>query len=254
MKFPTNLTKRERQVIPYLISGATRNEIASHFGISAETVKSHTTRILRKFDALNIRDFFKTINLYQQFFGIGGLGTQTHILDSELDYYLEDDRKSLRLVRKFEYLVMSEPVTFIKRVYSDADSQPMVEFLVDFPITTTYVQENDRHIFTAEFEQPFLKGSRFKVTEKLTLSDHHSSDSGYDRLHFSTPFDRRHLRYHFPINDVPQSIACDVRLGGIRAQMKNISSELRDNVFHVWITNFENPYTVMITWKYGTGT
>ena len=250
MIVPTNLTNREREIIPFLLTGTTRTEIASHFGVSEETIKIHVRNLINKFDATSVRDCFKSLNLYHHYYGVEGVGTRTHVLDSELDYYLEDDRKSLRLVRKFDYLVVSEPVTFVKRVYSDVDRQPMVEFLADFPVTTTYVRENDRHIFTAEFEQPFLKGSQFKLVEKMTLSDHHGTDSGYDRIHFSTPFDQRHLRYHFPINDVPQYIECDARLGGVNARMNNISSELRDNVFHVWTANFENPFTVLVTWKY----
>src|SRR6056300_1724448 len=200
MIVPTNLTNREREIIPFLLTGTTRAEIASHFGVSEETIKIHVRNLINKFDATSVRDCFKSLNLYHHYYGVEGVGTRTHVLDSELDYYLEDDCKSLRLVRKFDYLVVSEPVTFVKRVYSDVDRQPMVEFLADFPVTTTYVRENDRHIFTAEFDQ-------------------------------------RHLRYHFPINDVPQYIECDARLGGVNARMNNISSELRDNVFHVWTAN-----------------
>ena len=250
MIVPTNLTNREREIIPFLLTGTTRAEIASHFGVSEETIKVHVRNIIKKFDATSVRDCFKWLNLYNQYYGVEGAGTQLHVLDSELDYYLADDRKSLRLVRKFEYLVVSEPVTIVKRVYSDVDRQPTVEFLADFPVTTTYVRENDRHIYTAEFEQPFQKGARFDLTEKLSLSDHHNIESGYDRIHFSTPFDRRHLRYHFPINDVPQCIECDVLLGGLNAEMKYISSELQNNVFHVRTTYFEKPFTIEVTWKY----
>jgi len=250
MIVPTNLTNREREIIPFLLTGTTRAEIASHFGVSEETIKVHVRNIIKKFDATSVRDCFKWLNLYNQYYGVEGAGTQLHVLDSELDYYLADDRKSLRLLRKFGYLVVAEPVTIVKRVYSDVDRQPTVEFLADFPVTTTYVRENDRHIYTAEFEQPFQKGARFELSEKLALADHHDIGSGYDRINFTTPFERRHLRYHFPIHDVPQSIECVTRLGGAICKVKNVASELQDNVFHVRTTYFEKPFTIEVTWKY----
>lgn len=55
--FPTRaqlgLTKRERQVIGQLRSGATNKEIASHFNLAEQTVKNHIHRILRKVGASN---------------------------------------------------------------------------------------------------------------------------------------------------------------------------------------------------------
>lgn len=56
MKPPPFLTIRERELLPYLASGANRSQIADHFGLSEETVKRHTRNILTKFKAKTIRD------------------------------------------------------------------------------------------------------------------------------------------------------------------------------------------------------
>jgi len=56
MKPPPFLTTRERELLPYLASGANRSQIADHFGLSEETVKRHTRNILTKFKAKTIRD------------------------------------------------------------------------------------------------------------------------------------------------------------------------------------------------------
>ena len=79
MNFPTNLTNREREIIPFLLSGATRAEIGEALAISAETVKAHTRNLFAKFDAVNLRDCYKLLSLYQQYFGIGGMDVKMHI-------------------------------------------------------------------------------------------------------------------------------------------------------------------------------
>ncbi len=56
MKPPPFLTIRERELLPYLASGANRSQLADHFGLSEETVKRHTRNILTKFKAKTIRD------------------------------------------------------------------------------------------------------------------------------------------------------------------------------------------------------
>ncbi|NBR35141.1 MAG: LuxR family transcriptional regulator [Rhodobacteraceae bacterium] len=71
---PPILTTRQRELLEFLAAGATRNEIAQHFGISPETVKIHTRAILEKFDAKTVRDAIEYIR-----------GTVSEI-DSSIDY------------------------------------------------------------------------------------------------------------------------------------------------------------------------
>lgn len=68
------LTERERQILPFVVSGATRDEIAHHFGISEETIKTHLKNIFKKFNVANLRDGFEDIQKYQRNFGIGDWG------------------------------------------------------------------------------------------------------------------------------------------------------------------------------------
>jgi len=44
----TGLTRREQQLVPLIGRGLSNKEIASHFGLSEQTVKNHLHRILRK--------------------------------------------------------------------------------------------------------------------------------------------------------------------------------------------------------------
>ena len=42
------LTRREQQLLPLIAQGLTNKEIASHLGLSEQTVKNHIHRILQK--------------------------------------------------------------------------------------------------------------------------------------------------------------------------------------------------------------
>ena len=65
LRFPPRLTKRESEILPLLLSGSTRDEIASSLSVSPETVKLHTRNILSKFGATTVRDGFYDMNLYK---------------------------------------------------------------------------------------------------------------------------------------------------------------------------------------------
>ena len=68
MYIPPKLTKREIEIIPLLVSGATRSDMAKHFKLSEETIKLHVRKILRKFDATSLRDcIFEITQYYEQF-------------------------------------------------------------------------------------------------------------------------------------------------------------------------------------------
>ena len=70
MQPPPKLTPREQEILPFLTSGANRNEIANHFGLSAETVKRHTRNILAKFGAKTLRDGMWDITDYLNNYGL----------------------------------------------------------------------------------------------------------------------------------------------------------------------------------------
>ena len=80
---PPILTTRQRELLEFLAAGATRNEIAQHFGISPETVKIHTRAILEKFDAKTVRDAIEYIVAYITAYPIG---------ETDADIYYDEIR------------------------------------------------------------------------------------------------------------------------------------------------------------------
>jgi DNA-binding CsgD family transcriptional regulator len=54
-----DLTPREREVLPEIISGATNRETGQKLGISPRTVEVHRARIMHKFGAKNVVDLMR---------------------------------------------------------------------------------------------------------------------------------------------------------------------------------------------------
>ncbi|MBR8459576.1 response regulator transcription factor [Burkholderia dolosa] len=53
------LTRREREVLSYVISGALNKQIASHLGLSLITVKQHRASVMRKMNASSLVDLVR---------------------------------------------------------------------------------------------------------------------------------------------------------------------------------------------------
>ena len=50
------LTRREREVLAYVVSGALNKQIASHLGLSLITIKQHRASVMRKMNASSLAD------------------------------------------------------------------------------------------------------------------------------------------------------------------------------------------------------
>ena len=252
MHFPTNLTKRERQIIPFLLSGATRDEIAMHLSLSPETVKVHSKNVFRKFDAVNLRDCFNVLNLYQHYFGIGGMGVHVHVVNGEQDFILARDRRSASWKRSMDLLVVDGPLCKIERGFHEEMSNLQLEFQCEHPITKHYSFSGGLHCYVAKFDDPIQRGETFNFLEKSSMPDLFDENFGIEWVFISTPFLRREIRFHFPKDDTPDTLDSVTRLGAVVVNVKGVEYWLEGNVFNVVLTNFEQPFRVELSWRYNT--
>jgi DNA-binding CsgD family transcriptional regulator len=107
---PPILTKRQKQILELMFFGASREEIASHIGISPETVKLHTRKTLEKFDAVNLRDGFSEISRYLNFFGETGLGYTSYLNQVTMKTTIDESGKTARVYRKTTGVVINGPL------------------------------------------------------------------------------------------------------------------------------------------------
>jgi len=97
LQAPPKLTPREREILPFLLSGATRKEIAVTLAVSPETIKIHVKNLLDKFGAITVRDAFEDLNNYQRFYGNGGLDFGIFNLNIEVNFELLSIRRDVRV-------------------------------------------------------------------------------------------------------------------------------------------------------------
>jgi len=252
MRCPANLTQREREIIPLLLSGATREEIAMHFALSPETVKVHSENIFRKFDAVKLRDCFKALNLYQLYFGIGGMGVHVHVVRGEQDFTFNSDRRSASWKRSMDLLVVDGPLRKIERGFDPLMSKLQLEYQCEHAMKTHYSFSGGLHCYVAEFDEPIQRGATLNFLERSSMTDLFTEQSGVDNTLIAAPFSYRQLRYHFPKTDIPDTIECITRLGADIADVKGVEFWLEDNVFNIELTDFEIPFRVEVSWRYNS--
>ena len=252
VNFPTNLTNREREIIPFLLSGATRAEIGEALAISAETVKAHTRNLFAKFDAVNLRDCYKLLSLYQQYFGIGGMDVKMHIKKGVLDFHLLEDRQSLYLERSMTFVVIQGPLYKIDRAYFDELNEITTTFECDAEFELLYARDGNDHRYTVQFNTPVSVGDTLTLIEKTSVQNYFEKTWGRDRINMSSPFSERVMRYHFPKDDIPQTVTCIPMVGASPIELKNVTTTMSGNVFTVEMNNFEMPFHIEVTWRYET--
>ncbi|MEN8710541.1 MAG: helix-turn-helix transcriptional regulator, partial [Paracoccaceae bacterium] len=109
MDRPPILTARQRDLLPYLISGCTRAEIANALNISEETVRKHVRNILELFEAVNIRDAMIDMVQYNTFYGDDGPHYHYYVDRNEVSLtHLDDGETTVFEVDQDFYIMAGE--------------------------------------------------------------------------------------------------------------------------------------------------
>ncbi len=117
---PPYLTPREKQIVPYLVVGATRAEIAKLLGISVETVKVHTQNTLAKFGATSVRDGFIALRDYEAFYLKGMFKYFVHHVDTTMR--LRPNLTDADLLTRVDVMCVADELTsFSEQYVSDGD-------------------------------------------------------------------------------------------------------------------------------------
>jgi hypothetical protein len=100
-------------ILEFIVSGATRQEIAKHFGISPETVKGHTRTILAKFHAATIRDGIDNMIKYTAAYPLGVTDNEFYFDEIDFQITMLDDLRTTEYKRRHKVYVISGLVTTI---------------------------------------------------------------------------------------------------------------------------------------------
>lgn len=103
---PPRLTPREVQILPYIIAGSRRSEIAVRFGRSEDTIKAHISNIVRKFSAKSTREAFEDIHYYFECFGLDGTKSQYYTKHLKTNLTLDASGTSAKLTERYSCEVL----------------------------------------------------------------------------------------------------------------------------------------------------
>ena len=209
--FPPKLTKRESEILPLLLAGITRDEIASSLNVSPETVKLHTRNILSKFGATTVRDAFYDMNLYRTHYGVGGQGSDCFHNLFQCVYLILPGRQDIRVINQLNITLMQDELSKFK--FSHVVNGSLVQTiaprnLLDGPNDADHVQTF--RIIPGTTLNMF---DPYEVSFGVTFKDEFHDNKGLFVEQATYPALRREYIFEFDPMDVPDRIQYDALSG-----------------------------------------
>lgn len=180
MHTPPDLTMRERQILPLLVSGTSRLDIAETLDVSPETIKKHTSSILNKFEAVSLRDGYEEMRDYVEYY-CGDL-PQFDLFCIEFDAHLTLDQTRNELYYKMTHRFKSvtKPIAYT-RVSSLEDLFTIKSVRINNKPKEPVLYEMGKRIYECRYDPPVAKGKVFERETEMVfdLNDHGLTDSYY---------------------------------------------------------------------------
>ena len=215
------LTVREFEIAPLLIANATREEIAQHLNISEETVKQHTRNILRKFNAVSVRDAYDAISDHIFVFGPEGLHKNYFYHALKRDLFIAPNRTDGHFKEVLE----------VEAIY-----RPCTEFSVEMVHATGWIKNK------------CINGKSLTPRDDKALFDVWSAP-------IQPPLEpgkigTKNYRVHFQPDDIPARVY-GRKQSIISSQIsENISIEFSKGVAHLNVNVPSSKYIFGICWEW----
>jgi DNA-binding CsgD family transcriptional regulator len=253
MGVPPELTKREREIVPFLVSGATRFEIANHFGVSDETIKVHTRNILTKFGATSLRDVFSDIIEYHTYYGDGGLGFSRYIVDYDCVYVVSENGRDLTMTERVTYhmvanithhmassLIINEPARLER-----FETQSSHYCVVKDEGTDSQIRK------VTYFDPPLRAGEIVTTTDTWVINDRYPRDICEEVSVFSGPGVDRSVELRF-LRDPPKTIEFGAHLSFNEVKNAIVSKELGSHHFKFKLRPSVSGLRFFVKWSKNT--
>lgn len=204
MHRPPELTKREMTLVPLLVEGATRKEIAEQLSISEETVKAHVRSILQKFGVSTLREGFVDLQQFNEFYitDYNDGHEFNRSLTSEL--IIAADRRHATNILKAEVdVVYGEVKSTIFACGIDAGEIISAE-MYGRPVKETTRLDN-RNWYEFVFEEPIKKGGQYTRSLVLKTRDAYLKETEFQLLNIFRPTAFASIRVTFEDKLVPKA-------------------------------------------------
>lgn len=150
---PPRLTARERDCLPLLVSGKTRQEIADALDVSVETVKKHVRNLLTKYDAVNIRDVLPTLRLHWEYYYSEHASFDVFCTSAEYAVTIDRHNTEMRAEIVQDFMVVGSQVSSL-RFSTTADKFPMRHIEIDGRVPTLLSERAGRMVFESPIYPP----------------------------------------------------------------------------------------------------
>ncbi len=250
MKPPPFLTTRERELLPYLASGANRSQIALHFGLSEETVKRHTRNILSKFNAKTIRDGMWDITEYVTYFGDPDpmYSVYAHSVITNITFNSDLELMSCNHVHSFECVGPQ----FDRSVFSVLDGDFKAESVsIDGVVLNHLTYEFGKKTFETKYETAKLRGERFdRVTNVIFNTKNNTLKDSYCSTWVTYPAGKIDFSINFVGERQPQRIWYEIQMGGQIIQDTSVLWDLDGarGSMHISAPRTERVYLIRWRW------
>ena len=246
LHLPPKLTKRESEILPLLLAGSTRDEIASSLSVSPETVKLHTRNLLSKFGATTVRDGFYDMNLYQTHYGVGGQGSDRFENLFQCVCQILPGRRDVRITNKLNITVMQDELSEFKFSYVANGS------LVDAIAPGNMLDGPD----DADHAQTFriIPGTTLNMFDPyefsfgVTFKDEFQDNTGLIVEQATYPALRREYIFEFDPADVPDRIQYDALSGTHIIDDYPLDVDTNGNRLSIIDTSLRVPMSLRVKW------
>lgn len=250
MLLPEKLTPREREIVPFLIAGATRVEIAKALGIADETVKIHNKNIFRKFGATNLRDGFEDIAAYQRYYGLDGVGLTRFTKSIYVTTRFFPSKGATHTTRTETIVAMNGPLDVFYRRFRSERSTFSVNYEPDRLQATQTVTAEGTNLVTVRIAPPLADGDELAYREQVFETNRKFKRIDNEAITWSIPFDKRVMRYEFPEDEVPKKIWYETLTNITPIKLSGTNELWGANFLELDIRDFQQSTTLRIHWEY----
>lgn len=251
MERPPKLTPRERSLVPFLVQGASRREIAEEFSLSEETVKLHIRSLLRKFDARNLRECFLDLQSFEEFYSTNV--NQGHEYHHRTTSTLTIDADGIDA----ENVITSD----IEAVFGDVKTSSMSSGItngevVSAEINNLPVQAQNRgmlpHWYEFSYDKIKREGERYSRTMRLLTKGAYLEPTEFQLLSIYRPTKTARIIVRFASGNLPKVAKSKLLYQGRPAHLPVPELQRQGNTLVLDIPNPRVHYSYLIEWTWDT--
>ena len=204
LKQPPILTEREKEVLPFLLSGATRIEIAQTLSVSSETVKFHTRQLLKKFGVKTVPEGYTVMQEYARLYLPEGMNFNYFIKSARTTVHIQDNRTDAKLVKEWNVLAIKSEVLKFKSAQNYCGSVKVVS--VNGVENNKVTTEAWRHIISNNSESVCAAGDELVRVLDYEVTNLYPALEENHAIKVGLPVGELSLKIIFPEGQTPQNV------------------------------------------------